>query len=575
MAVLLRCSIIVLLILLAPLVVTPATADQSPDAEVRILVDVSASMLRTDPDNLRRPALRLTSELLPEDTRAGVWDFADDVNAIVDVAAVDQQWRDTTRGAARWIHSMGQGTDIGAALETAAADWFAAPPSDDPAPRHLVLFTDGKVNISDDPQEDQAERQRIMGPLMDRLVEHGVTVHAVGLSDEIDQELMEALSRRTGGRMAVTRQAGELERLFLGLFDQVAQRDSLPMDRNRFQVDDTVAELTVVAFHDGDAEGVRLRDPDGDTLDESMAGDRVRWRSEPHHDLITIDQPPPGEWELLGAEDPDNRVMIVTDLRLHTDDLPAYSISGESFAVGAYLTEADEPITRDGFLDLTRFRLLDDTGEARALERDGESGRFATTVTPEAGAREFVVRVSSDTFRREARHRLEVLDTPLTMEREGLEEHPELQRRLIFRPVSDAIDPQALEVELTLTAESGSEQRLRVSHNDDAEHWDISLDTLDPHQTFGIRADAIGTMPDGRTFRAAIDSFETAGLDAGADDSEAAGPNVAVLATLLVVFNLILFAVIGLIFYLLQQRRTTPPALSGDDADANDLRENA
>ncbi len=575
MAVLLRCLIVLIPVFMLLPVAGPAAAEPRAGAEVRILVDVSASMLRTDPDNLRRPALRLTSELLPDGTRAGVWDFADDVNAIVDVATVDQQWRDNTRGAARWIHSMGQGTDIGAALEAAAADWFAESASDDTTPRHLVLFTDGRVNISNNAEEDQAERERIMGPLIDRLREHGITVHAVGLSEEIDPELMEALSRRTGGRMAITRQAGELERLFLGLFDQVAQRDTLPMEGNRFQVDDSVAELTVVAFHDGDSEGVRLRHPDGDTLDASMAGDSLRWRREPHHDLITIDEPVPGEWELLGAEDPDNRVMIVTDLRLHTDDLPAYSISGESFAVGAHLTEGDEPITRDGFLDLTWFRLLDDTGEARTLERDGETARFGTTVTPEAGEREFVLRVSSDTFQREARHRLEVFDTPLTMEREPLEGDPELQRRLIFRPVSDAIDPRSLEVELTVTSERGNEQRLRFPLNGDAEHWDISLDTLDPAQSFRIQADAVGSMPDGRTFRAAIDRFESAGRATDTDDSEDEGPNLAVLATLLVVFNLILFAVIGLVFYLQQQRRTTPPALSGDGDDADDLRENA
>lgn len=575
MLVLPRCLIVLICALLVLPVTAPVADESRTDAEIRILVDVSASMLRTDPDNLRRPALRLTSELLPEGTRAGVWDFADDVNAFVDVATVDQQWRDSTRSAAHWIHSMGQGTDIGAALETAAAEWFAESASDSQGPRHLVLFTDGKVNISNDADEDEAERERIMGPLVDRLREHGITVHAVGLSDEIDQELLEALSRRTGGRMAITRQADELERLFLGLFDQVAQRDTLPMEGNRFQVDDSVAELTVVAFHDGDSEGVSLRDPDGDTLDESMADESLRWRSEPHHDLITIDQPAAGEWELLGAEDPDNRVMIVTDLRLHTNDLPAYSISGESFAVHAHLTEGDEPITRDGFLDLTRFRLVDDTGETRTLDRDGETSRFATTITPEAGDRELVLRVSSDTFQREARHRLEVLDTPLSMEREGLEDAPELQRRLIFRPVSDAIDPQSLEVELTVSTEGGNEQRLRFPHTNDAAHWDISLNTLDPAQTFRIQADAVGSMPDGRSFRAAIDSFESAGLEAETDEGEDTGPNLAVLATLLVVFNLILFAVIGLVFYLLQQRRTTPPALPGDDNDGDDNREHA
>ncbi|MEQ8661285.1 MAG: hypothetical protein RLW62_10740, partial [Gammaproteobacteria bacterium] len=52
-------------------------------ADVRILVDVSGSMKQNDPRNLRVPALRLVSELLPAGTTAGVWLFAEQASVLV------------------------------------------------------------------------------------------------------------------------------------------------------------------------------------------------------------------------------------------------------------------------------------------------------------------------------------------------------------------------------------------------------------------------------------------------------------------------------------------------------------
>ena len=51
--------------------------------DIRILVDVSGSMKKTDPLNLRVPALQVLTQLLPEQAHAGVWEFADDANLVV------------------------------------------------------------------------------------------------------------------------------------------------------------------------------------------------------------------------------------------------------------------------------------------------------------------------------------------------------------------------------------------------------------------------------------------------------------------------------------------------------------
>ena len=60
-----------------------------PVPDVRILIDISGSMKHNDPHNLRAPALRLLTGLLPKGTRAGVWTYGQYVNMLVPLGEVD------------------------------------------------------------------------------------------------------------------------------------------------------------------------------------------------------------------------------------------------------------------------------------------------------------------------------------------------------------------------------------------------------------------------------------------------------------------------------------------------------
>lgn len=51
--------------------------------DVRILIDVSGSMKKTDPSNLRVPAMKLINGLIPAGAKAGVWTFGRYVNMTV------------------------------------------------------------------------------------------------------------------------------------------------------------------------------------------------------------------------------------------------------------------------------------------------------------------------------------------------------------------------------------------------------------------------------------------------------------------------------------------------------------
>jgi len=398
---------------------SPAFADEPASTDVRVLIDISGSMRQNDPNNLRRPALRMLSGLLQPGTRAGVWTFARWVNNLVPVGEVDEAWKQRTQSLSRQISSPGQFTNIEEVLDQASADWKEPEPQ---ASRHLILLTDGMVDVSKTPGESEASRARIIGDLLPRLKAAGVQVHTIALSERADHALMKQLSGETGGWYQQVGQAADLQRVFLRMFEKVGEPDTVPLDDNRFVVDGAVNEATVLAFSKPGSRPVTLTSPSGEVFTDSDLPSGLAWYRDEGYDMITIASPEKGEW-VLGADlDPDNRVLIVTDLKLRTSEIPTHIAAGEETRIEASLNNRGEVVTRKAFLRLLQVSAVAEGAEglgSLALNDAGEppdeqagDGRYSMhfgAVSPAEDV-ELTVTVESPTFMREKRFRLVVHD---------------------------------------------------------------------------------------------------------------------------------------------------------------------
>lgn len=396
----------------------PGGAAAMPErADVRVLIDISGSMRQNDPQNLRRPALRMLAGLLQPGTRAGVWTFASRVDNLVPVVDVDAAWKRRIQAVSEQVASPGQFTNIGGVLEEAARDW-----QDDATThaRHLILLTDGMVDVSRDDATNRAAREDIIERLLPRLQAGGIRVHTIALSERADHALMRRLAAETGGWYQQVAQADELQRAFLRMFESVDSPDAVPLRDNRFVVDSSIDEATVLVFSAANAPPVVLRSPSGVEYADSDLPAGVVWHRDLGYDLITIASPQKGEWTLDAEVDPDNRVMIVTDLRLRTSPVPAHLAAGEQLPVEVHLTNRDELVTRQDFLRLldvsaaktgeggTRPLALGDRGQpGDARAGDGRYGMvFGESEVQDAV--ELHIAVDSPTFMREKRFRLKV-----------------------------------------------------------------------------------------------------------------------------------------------------------------------
>ncbi len=388
---------------------TPATAEAGaePGLDVRVLIDVSGSMKRNDRANLRVPALRLLTGLLPEGAHAGVWIFGDRAVELLAPRRVDTAWKRAANAAAAKVHSRDQHTDIEGALLEATQDWTGASP---PGRRELIVLTDGILDVAAGGEESRASRTRLLEVQLPRLRRLNARVHTLALSPEADAGLMERLSAASGGYHEAVAHAGGIERAFLRIFEASATPDSLPIVENRFEVDASVTELTLVVFRAVDSSPTRIIEPDGQPLGWERLSEDVRWDHERGFDLITVTGPAAGTWRINANPDPDNRALVITDLQLKVGKMPKQVAAGRPAAVSLELTDGGRLIDSPAILGRTTFAasLTGRSGASVniAVEPTDLTGRFLASIPamPEAGTYELRVTANAPTFARELRH---------------------------------------------------------------------------------------------------------------------------------------------------------------------------
>ncbi len=487
-----------LLIHILCLPVASARADVHDKADVRILIDVSGSMKKNDPENLRRPALRLLVGLLPPDTRAGVWTFGQYVNMQIPLGQVDKAWKAKARKSSESIGSPGQYTNIEDALKRATEDW-SGPAG--PYRRSVILLTDGMVDISKDKRRNEASKRRIIEGILPGLKAQDATIHTIALSNNADHELMRQLADETGGWHEMTESADALQKLFLRLFEKVGKPDTVPLKDNRFSIDPSITEATLLVFRKSDAQPTQIVPPDGKAFGADDAPSHVTWHRDKGYDMLTITNPKPGDWLIRAEVDPDNRVMVVTDLKMQTTDLPNRIIQGEILPFSIKFSDHGKAIRKPEFLNVVNVTASQKdmlgTSEPKPILDDGENGDqqandgvFSTRFGGESlnsGIGEWVIDARGPTFTRERRVAYEVVppvNLTLTPWQEGQGVDLKLQ-------VDDSlIDPASASLEVWLEDEAGQPIELALENVGSQVSGKIDLQAFSGTRKILIKASA-------------------------------------------------------------------------------------
>ena len=452
-------------------------------ADVRLVIDVSGSMKRNDPNNLRQPAVDLLVQLLPEDSKGGVWTFGQWVNMLIPHKPVNESWRQNALEQADKINSVGLFTNIGEALERAAYD------VNNPSTTHrtsIILLTDGMVDIDKDPASNRREWRRIADEVLPRLEQADITVHTIALSENADNDLMNKLALATGGIAEVAKSADDLMRIFLKAFDVAAPAEQVPFEGNSFVIDSSVEEFTALIFRDQQSEPTRLIGPDEETYSASARSKFVSWYDGGNYDLVTIKQPLEGEWQVAAQMRPDSRITVVSNLNLRVSPLPNNAFINDRFDVTYFLQEDGHIIDRSDFLSLMEISLDVQAGndefDLRELwnqdidtQNPPAGGRFneLLPVFDRTGIYQLTINVDGKSFKREFSHQFNVRE-PFGAEVNQTFENGRIQFLLKAHSYSNNVNFQSTQVVATVTGPDGG-NRIQPLTATGLDGWEANL----------------------------------------------------------------------------------------------------
>lgn len=332
-----------LALLLAGLMAATAQAD------VRILLDVSRSMALNDPTNARSEAIQLLIGALPEGEPAGIWTFGQAVNLLVPHEPVDDAWRDQARIAISGQGAPALRTNIGRVLEEADYDFNF---SSFDRSVHIILVTDGQVDISANSSVNRVERTRILNHVVTDYRVAGARIHTVAISDDADQALLQQLSEQTGGLYQQVDDVANLSQNLFALLSEVSPANQviLAEAEQSFRIDGSVREATILL--DGPTQVLSLVSPTGITTSVDQPGSQ-RWRDMAGMTQVSVTAPEPGVWQVLGELAPGAAIHVLSDLTLRWR-----SPSSSNVPADTSLTVVAELVGPDGQVhdqDLTGF----------------------------------------------------------------------------------------------------------------------------------------------------------------------------------------------------------------------------
>lgn len=449
---------------------------EKPMSDVRVVIDISGSMKKNDPSNLRKPAVDLIVRLLPDKSKASIWTFGQSVNMLVPHRVVDDAWRKEAIAKADSINSIALRTNIGSAVEKASAV-----PTTPGFQTHIILLTDGVVDIDPEAVVNMRERSRILKELLPGVKNTQVKIHTIALSDAADQELMKKLSVATDGVNQVAKNADELMSTFLRIFDQAVPAERVPLDEEGFLVDATVQEFTALIFRKSVDDKTQIQDPSGKTYDSTDPKSNVNWYRAKNYDLITVQSPVAGQWKVTTPMAPDSRVTVVSNLSLQVTPSANNIKRNQSLKLTYQFNEADKVITKPEFLNLLTADVIlahqgdvdsrQETINNQVIPADGIF-QYEMTGLEQTGDYDLKLVIDGKTFRREYTHHFSVVDQNFRLEKSLKEDGEKKTYSYKITADTELVDTSKTLVKAVITNSQNNnmEKSLSILGND---HWEL------------------------------------------------------------------------------------------------------
>lgn len=382
--------------------VLPMVVSAKP-ADVRVLVDVSGSMKKADPKAVRGPATALLATLLPDQSQGGIWLFGSDVRQLVPYGPVDARWDALGQPIEASIGSTDRFTHMESALRTG----ITAGGERTTGVCHVILITDGIVDVQGGKDASSASRDRILKTVLPDANDRGCSIHTIALSEEADLPLLRQMAIQTDGLFTLLDQPGDLIPVMLDALELALRSQQLPIRNREIQIDSDIRQIRLTRL--GNDTPVTLRSNEITIGADNRNGD-INYYSGTGYQTLIWSNPVPGRYTLTEQFGPTDRILIDSDVRLELADLPPTISADQTLGLSASISKNGKLVDSEDRIYFVAFGSNTDPVRAR-----GE--RLTMQIDSPATGRSILTIQSFDgSYERQVQRAFEVLRARPAME---------------------------------------------------------------------------------------------------------------------------------------------------------------
>ena len=382
---------------------TLSTITFATSADVRVLVDVSGSMKKADPKAVRGPATALLAALLPDQSRGGIWLFGSDVRELVPYGPIDARWDALGKPIEASIGSTDRFTHMESALRTgitAGGDQMTGA-------CHIILITDGIVDVQGGKDASGASRDRILKTVLPDATDKDCRIHTIALSDKADLPLLRQMALQTDGLFTLLDQAGDLIPVMLDALELALRSQQLPVRNQEIQIDADIRQLRLIRL--GSRTPITLRSTER-TINAKDHSNDISYYSGTGYQTLIWSNPIPGRYTLTEQFGPNDRILIDSDVRLELAELPPTISTDQTLGLSASITRKGNTIDTDTRQYFVAFGAnvdpLRSEGQVLAMQID----------SPAVGRSILTVQSFDELYERQVQRAFEVLEARPAME---------------------------------------------------------------------------------------------------------------------------------------------------------------
>lgn len=230
--------------------------------------------------------------------------------------------------------------------------------------------------------------------------------------------------------------------------------NDIPLLDNRFRIDPETDQITFILNHSKGSKRVILVQPDGHKIYQQRHGNDVGWVSSKVETIITIQKPMAGPWQVLATLDGNNRIKLISKVRLEVRQLPLKLYAHEYITTYVALYEGKQLLKKPVYLKDAQLSISliggankkislyqDDGRHYDQLAFDGElTTRFYVDLQP--GRYLLSIRTKNDVFIRNVNKDAVIFPTPINYEIDLQNDEAEIT----FTVDSDEIAPNSVSI---------------------------------------------------------------------------------------------------------------------------------